>query len=189
MSSSEAGHPSRDHELKVLVTAASQHGATAGIAQAIGETLANHGLAVTVTPPGNVTAVDSYDAVVLGSAVYMGHWLDQAKDLVNRCRDGLATRPVWLFSSGPVGDPGKKFTQSMWQDPVDVAGIRTATHARDHRIFAGMLSQKGLTAGQRAALLVFRGMRGDFRDWPQIRQWADGIARELVHDTSQPART
>jgi hypothetical protein len=48
-----------------------------------------------------------YDAVVLGSAVYAGHWLKPARALADRCAAALRARPVWLFSSGPVGDPAK----------------------------------------------------------------------------------
>jgi menaquinone-dependent protoporphyrinogen oxidase len=166
--------------MKVLVTAASMHGATSEIAQAIAQALSEQGLAVTVRPPGEVTSVDEYDAVVIGSAVYVGHWLDAAKDLVNRCRDGLVTRPVWLFSSGPVGDPAGRLARAMDTDPADVVGIRVATGAQDHRMFAGRLDRKLLTRPQRASLLVFRGLEGDFRDWPAVRQWADDIARQLT---------
>lgn len=112
--------------------------------------------------------------------VYAGHWLDPAKDLVNRSRDALAARPVWLFSSGPVGDPSSKLSQAMGKDPVDVAGLRAATHARDHRMFAGQLDRKLLSRPQRAALLVCCGLEGDFRDWAEIRQWAGGIAQQLA---------
>src|SRR6266536_2861184 len=92
----------------------------------------------------------------------------------------MAGRPVWLFSSGPVGDPSGKLAKSMNQDPVDLPAMLEATHARDHRIFAGKLDRKHLSLPQRAALLVFRGLEGDFRDWAQIRQWADSIAAELT---------
>ncbi len=169
---------------KVLVSAASRYGATAGIAEAIGAALAAHGIASDVIPPGQAASIEDYDAVVLGSAVYTGHWLDPAKDLVERYRDALAARPVWLFSSGPVGDPARKLVQSMGQDPVDLPGIRAATQARDHQMFAGKLDRSRLSFGQRAALLAFRGMEGDFRDWAKIRAWADGIAAQLA----QPAR-
>ena len=91
--------------MRVLVTAATKHGATGEIAQAIGEVLAEHGLDTTVLAPEQVDTVNDYDAVVLGSAVYAGHWLKPARELVDRTGDVLAARPVWLFSSGPVGDP------------------------------------------------------------------------------------
>jgi menaquinone-dependent protoporphyrinogen oxidase len=116
------------HQLKVLVSAASAHGSTAEIASAIGEVLTKHGLRATVIPPAEVGSVADYDAVILGSAVYTGHWLAAAKDLVARSRDALAGRPVWLFSSGPVGDPSRKLVQSMGKDPADLAAIQAATH-------------------------------------------------------------
>jgi menaquinone-dependent protoporphyrinogen oxidase len=166
--------------MKVLVTAASMHGATAEIAQAIARTLSEQGLAVTVLPPGDVASVEEYDAVIIGSAVYVGHWLDAAKDLVNRCRDELVTRSVWLFSSGPVGDPAGKLARAMDTDPADVVSIRVATGALDHQMFAGKLDRKVLTRPQRVSLPVFRGLEGDFRDWAAVRQWADGIAQQLI---------
>jgi menaquinone-dependent protoporphyrinogen oxidase len=175
-----AANPDRAHELRVLVSAASMHGATAEIAQVIGQALSEHGVSVTVISPGEVRAIEDYDAVIIGSAVYAGHWLDPAAELVNRFRDALAARPVWLFSSGPVGNPSGKLAQAMGKDPVDLAAMRAATHARDHRMFAGKLDRKHLSRLQRAGLLVFRGLDGDFRDWAQFRQWADSIAEQLV---------
>jgi menaquinone-dependent protoporphyrinogen oxidase len=172
--------PDPAHQLGVLVSAASMHGATAEIAQAIGQALSGQGFAVTVLPPGEVRAIDGYDAVIIGSAVYMGHWLDPAKELVYRFGDALAGRPVWLFSSGPVGDPSGKLAKSMNQDPVDLPAMLEATHARGHQMFAGKLARKHLSLPQRAALVVFRGLEGDFRDWAQIRQWADGIVAQLT---------
>ena len=177
----EASTPAnRPQNPRVLVSAASLHGATAEIAQAIGQVLSQQGFATTVMAPGEVDAIDDYDAVIIGSAVYMGHWLDPAKELVNRFHDALTDRPVWLFSSGPVGKPSGKLAQSMDQDPVDLPGLLEATRARDHRRFAGKLDRKVLSLPQRASLLVFRGLNGDFRDWADIRQWAEGIAQQLA---------
>lgn len=164
---------------RMLVTAASMHGATAGIAGAIGEALAAHGLDISVIPPDHVHAVEEYDGVILGSAVYTGHWLKPVIDLVSRSREALARRPVWLFSSGPVGHPDSKLTQGMWKDPVSLPAIMKATNAWDHRMFAGRLDPKILSRWHRAELLVLRGLEGDFRDWAAIRQWADCIAREF----------
>jgi len=135
---------------------------------------------VTVIPPGDVGSLDGYDAVIIGSAVYMGHWLDPAKELVNRFREALAGRAVWLFSSGPVGKPSGKLARSMDQDPADLPALLEATRAREHRMFAGKLDPKCLSLPQRASLLVFRGLNGDFRDWDSIRQWAESIAGQLA---------
>jgi len=160
--------------MRILVTAATKHGATGQIAQAIADTLRDQGLNPTVLYPERVDAVDGYDAVVLGSAVYAGHWLKPARDLVGRCGPALAARPVWLFSSGPVGDPPKPE-----EDPVDVAEVLAATSAREHRVFAGKLVRKQLAFPERAIVSALRVPDGDFRDWPEITGWAAGIAAAL----------
>jgi menaquinone-dependent protoporphyrinogen oxidase len=160
--------------MTVLVSAASKHGATAEIAETIGRVLREQGLAVDVRPMENVTMVDGYDAVVLGSAVYVGHWLEVARKLVAAEGAILATRPVWLFSSGPVGDPPKPA-----EEPVDVAEIVRATGARDHQVFAGKIDKERLGFGERAMVLALRAPVGDFRDWTAIETWARGIAEAL----------
>jgi menaquinone-dependent protoporphyrinogen oxidase len=165
---------------RVLVSVASEHGSTTEIARAIGDKLARNHIAVDIIPPAAVDSIEEYDAVILGSAVYMGHWLAPATDFAVRFGDLLGTRPVWLFSSGPVGAPSRKLVQSMEQDPVEVTWIRETIRVRDHRIFAGKLDPQALSFVQRASLLVFRGMRGDFRDWAVITQWADSIAADLA---------
>jgi menaquinone-dependent protoporphyrinogen oxidase len=180
MTAADAEATDRAHHQRVLVSAASRHGATAEIAQAIGQALSEQGLTVTVIPPGDIRSLDGYDAVIIGSAVYMGHWLDPAKELVNRFHDALTGRPVWLFSSGRVGEPSGRLARSMDQDPADLPSMLEATRARDHRRFAGKLDRKVLSPPQRASLLVFRGLNGDFRDWAAIRQWAKGIAQQLA---------
>jgi menaquinone-dependent protoporphyrinogen oxidase len=160
--------------MKVLIAAATRHGATAEIAQVMGDTLRERGLDPTVLEPEQVDSVDGYDAVVVGSAVYAGHWLKPARELVARCGDALAARPVWLFSSGPVGDPPKPE-----EDPVDVAEVLATTRAREHRVFAGRLARRQLAFPERAIVSALRVPEGDFRDWAAITEWAGGIATVL----------
>jgi menaquinone-dependent protoporphyrinogen oxidase len=160
--------------MDVLVTAASKYGATGEIAGVIGEVLTERGLDATVVPCDQVDTVDGYDAVVLGSAVYAGHWLKAARALVDRSGDELAARPVWLFSSGPIGDPPKPE-----EDPVDVAEILAATNAREHRVFAGKLVRKRLGFADKAIAVALRVPDGDFRDWAEIKGWAAEIAATL----------
>lgn len=163
--------------MRVLVTAASKHGATLEIAQAIGDVLAQPGLDVVVLPVDDVGAgtVETYDAVVLGSAVHAGHWLAPAKELVERDAAALATRPVWLFSSGPIGEPPKPT-----DPPVDITAVMAATQARDHRIFGGRLTRADLGFAERAIAAALRAPQGDFRPWNEIRDWAASIAAALM---------
>jgi len=160
--------------MKVLVSAASKYGATSEIAQAVADVLAERGCEVTVLPPDKVGAVEEFDAVVLGSAVYMGQWMKPARELAERSAGTLASRPVWLFSSGPVGEPAKPA-----DNPVDVTQILQATKARDHQIFTGKLAKKHLSFPDRAMASAIRAQEGDFRNWAQIKDWATGIADAL----------
>ena len=161
--------------MKVLVCAASKYGATSEIAQAVADVMAGRGCEVTVLPPEKVGAVEEFDAVVLGSAVYMGQWMKPARELAERSASALAARQVWLFSSGPIGEPAKPA-----DDPVDVTKILQATKARDHQIFAGKLAKKHLSFPDRAVVSAIRAQEGDFRNWAQIKDWATGIANALL---------
>jgi len=169
-----------EHRPQVLVSAASGHGSTTEIARLIGQTLVSDHFAVDIIPPEAVDSIEDYDAVILGSAVYTGHWLAPARNFAIRFRDPMAALPVWLFSSGPVGDPSRKLVQSMEQDPADVIRIRQEIRVRGHRMFPGKLDPQDLSVAQRASLLAFRGMSGDFRDWAGITRWANEIAADLA---------
>jgi menaquinone-dependent protoporphyrinogen oxidase len=162
--------------MTVLVTAASRHEATQEIAEAIGRVLADRGLDVRVKPLEEVGGVEDYDAVVLGSAVYVGKWLEPARRFVERHRDELAARPTWLFSSGPIGDPPHPEEATA----VDVGEILAATGARDHALFAGRLDRSRLGFGERAVARAVRAAEGDFRAWPEIEAWAARIADSLA---------
>lgn len=160
--------------MRVLVTAASKHGATSEIAAMIGSVLSAHGLDVTVQPPEKVDAIGDYQAVILGSGVYAGRWLGPAKTFVERHRDALSHMPVWLFSSGPVGDPPKPDG-----DPADATALILATNARGHRVFAGRLDPSELNVAEKMVIKVVRAPSGDYRVVHEIQAWAEEIAQEL----------
>jgi menaquinone-dependent protoporphyrinogen oxidase len=171
--------------VNVLVTTASREGATREIAEAIGRTLSARGLHITVAAPNEIADVDAFDAFVIGSAIYTGHWLAPATEFVKHHAETLSRHPVWLFSSGPVGDPKRKLVQKMTADPVELPQLQELTGAREHRIFAGKLAGERLHGLQRLALLVFRGIEGDWRDWTEIERYAATIADGLAATTQQ----
>jgi len=174
--------------MKVLVSAASKYGATSQIAEEIGRVLRealddrslSSDVVVDVRPAEEVASVEDYDTVVLGSAVYAGHWLESARELAERHADALSERLTWLFSSGPIGDPPKPE-----EDPADVAEILAVTGAREHRLFAGKLIRHQLSFPEKAIVSALRVPEGDFRDWPEITGWAAGIATALQSHARQ----
>jgi menaquinone-dependent protoporphyrinogen oxidase len=160
--------------MTVLVTAASKHGATAEIADAISSGLRNLGYAAECIPPEQVQDLARYEAVVLGSAIYAGHWSASATTFVDTHAAQLRACPVWLFSSGPVGDPPKPA-----QDSADVERIMHATTAREHRVFVGKLDRAGLSFIEKVVVKAVHAADGDFRDWDAIYDWTVDIAHGL----------
>lgn len=170
--------------MKVLVVAASKHGSTNDIAQKLGEVLTGHGHEVLVTTPTDLATIDGFEAFVIGSAVYAGHWLKEAVDLVRANAEVLASRPVWLFSSGPVGDPPKPET-----DPVEVAELGSLTRARGHQLLAGLLDKSRLGFAEKAIVAALRIPYGDFRSWDVISRWAGEIAADLSESSLLTAQS
>jgi menaquinone-dependent protoporphyrinogen oxidase len=168
--------------MTILVAVATKYGATREIAEAIGRRLSDRGLEVVVRSIEDVDDVAPFEAVVLGSAVYAGRWLEQARRFVEKRAVELAERPTWLFSSGPIGDPPRPHEQ----EAVQIDTIAAATRARAHRVFAGRLDKGLLSFAERAIVFAFRAAEGDFRDWEAIAAWADEIADALeATDTPQ----
>jgi menaquinone-dependent protoporphyrinogen oxidase len=163
--------------MKVLVTVASKHGSTYEIAKEIGSELASRGIDASVVLVQDVRAVDEFDAIILGSAIHMGQWMKPAKEFVARETAILASRPVWLFSSGPVTDRSKP------DDPADRRQgdqIAESLAVREHRVFRGKLDKRGLSVAERALARIARAPSEDQRDWEAIRMWAAEIGAALV---------
>jgi menaquinone-dependent protoporphyrinogen oxidase len=167
--------------MRVLVTAASKHGATAEIAGAIADELRLRGHEAVHLPLGEAS-VEEFDAVVVGSAVYIGHWLKGATQFVRHNQAALRVRRVWLFSSGPVGNLPRPD-----EPAVDVAKVERMTAAAGHVVFGGRLNHDKLTFGEKAILSALRAPEGDFRDWAAIRSWAGFVADDL-HSVTTAAR-
>ena len=165
--------------MKTLVTTASKHGATAEIGDAIAGKLREHDLQVEVHEPGDVASLDGYDAVILGSAVYAGRWMDSARRFSERHHQALRLLPVWLFSSGPIGDPLEPA-----QDPADGHRLLGELQAHEHRVFAGRVNSSDLGWVERTITKMVKAPDGDFRDFDAIRSWAAEIAEQLAPATA-----
>jgi menaquinone-dependent protoporphyrinogen oxidase len=179
--------------MTILIVYASKHGATRRIAERIAATLTAGGQPADTRPVENAGDLAGYDAFVIGAATYYGRWLKPAAEFVRAHQALLAGRPVWLFSSGPLGT---ETTDAQGRDlreaalPKELRELHAATQARGHRVFFGALDPDDLTLAERTVrrLPAGRGLlpEGDFRDWDDIDAWAGEIAREL--SGPQPAK-
>jgi len=161
--------------VKVLVSAASRHGATVEVAATIGAVLGAAGHDVYILAPDEIRRIDGLDAAVIGSAVYVGRWIEPARDLVARHKVALSKIPVWLFSSGPVGDPPRPP-----EDPSDAPALADLIGARGHRCFPGLVDKRRLGIAERAMVAAVRVPEGDYRPWGDIEAWAREIATVLA---------
>lgn len=185
----------------VLIAYASRHGGTRGIAERIGSVLTREGLTVTVADVAQDPDPSLADACVLGSGVYIGSWLKEAVDYAWRHSGTLATRPLWLFSSGPLrssvvakaaaSDDPMALALGPAEGPGSggrrkIAELSATIHPRDHSVFFGAYNPDDPAKSMPERLMRLMPAAknilppGDFRDWPAIEAWAATIARELA---------
>jgi menaquinone-dependent protoporphyrinogen oxidase len=169
--------------MRVLVVSESKHGATGEIGEAIARTLNANGVDATARDADAETSLSGYDAFVVGSGVYAGHWLKGAREFVAQHAAVLSAHPTWLFSSGPIGEPPKPDEAHA----IDVTDVVKRTGAREHRAFAGKLDKAALGFGERAVMIAVRAPEGDYRDWNEIEDWARTIAKALTPGTTLTA--
>jgi menaquinone-dependent protoporphyrinogen oxidase len=174
--------------MNVLVAYASRHGSTQGIAERLAEKITAGGHTAAALPASEVRGTAGYDAFVVGSAAYMFHWLKDATKFVNKNRDTLATHPVWLFSSGPVGtDLVDKEGRDVMETsrPKEFDEFENLIHPKGEQIFFGAWDPDAPAVGMAERFMRLMPASkssipaGDFRDWDAIDAWAGEIAAEL----------
>ena len=159
---------------RVLVVFGSRRGGTAEIATAVADTLRSQGLTVDCVRAAEVRDVASYDAFVIGGALYAARWIREVRRFVVRNATALRARPVWMFSSGPLDDSARR--QAL--RPVrGVAALMAHIGARGHATFGGRLAADA--TGFPAAAMA-RTHAGDWRSWDEIKDWARDIANALA---------
>ncbi len=165
----------------ILVTYASKYGSTKEIAEAIGHKLQDFpSLSVDVMPVKDVHTLDNYDAVIFGSAVYMGKWMDSANSFIETHKKALAQHPVWLFSSGPTGQGEAKSLTKNWEFPDELAATIAYINPREIMVFHGKLNPSQLNLFEKLIIKMVKAETGDYRDWHQIIDWAERIANEVL---------
>jgi menaquinone-dependent protoporphyrinogen oxidase len=136
-------------------------------------------LAVDLKPAGQAGDPAPYQAVVLGSAVYMGRWRKEAVKFLQANEKALAQRSVWLFNSGPLGKGDAAELAAGWGFPKGLQPIADRIRPRDNAIFHGAVDLRKLNPLERFGFKNAPSSVGDFRDWDAITAWAAGIAVAL----------
>ena len=168
---------------RILVTYASRNGATAGVAEAIGKTLAEGGAQVDVLPMQEVVDLSPYRAVVAGSAIQAAQWLPEAMQFMQAHRAELTRKPfaaflVCMTLAMKKGDYRQQVAE--WLNPV-----RSLVRPVSVGLFAGTLDTRLIKSfGDRMKfrLSVMMGVwsEGDHRDWKAIHAWAESLRPLLL---------
>src|SRR5262249_30991585 len=130
--------------------------------------------------------------------IYMGSWLKEGTAFLESNAPVLASRPVWLFSSGPLpgstetDDDKDPLTRALGPEEGPGSGGRKKIEAlaaqiqpRDHRVFLGAYDpdDSPKSMAERFVRLMPMAKKvlptGDYREWHEIEAWARDIAAAL----------
>lgn len=163
---------------KVLVCYASRYGSTMEIAEAIAEELEKKGIFTEVSRVEDIQIIEGFDAVVLGSPLYMGKMMAEAREFVHKFRGPLNSVPLFVFIAGYTFRERLAEYLKSGEDAVDA--IRLYVNPEDTGYFAGRVDPDRVSSPDRAILIMGGVHPGDFRDWDRINKWADQIGERIL---------
>ena len=170
----------------VLIAYCTRSGSTREVAEAIAQTMIDAGLQADVKPMADVVSVPEGAAVLLGTALYIGHFPREFHTFVTRFRNELATTRPWIFVLGPTEKERKQFAAAEEQARKEL-GKYPWLRPADMRVLGGKFDPAHLNLPFPMSLLMklpANPMRrlpaSDVRDWGWIRRWSQAIAETLM---------
>jgi menaquinone-dependent protoporphyrinogen oxidase len=172
--------------VEVLIAYCTRNGSTAEVAQAMGETMKGAGLIVEVKPMVEVRSIPEGAAVVLGTALYIGHFPKEFHQFVSRFQTELSKVRPWIFVLGPTEKVRKQFAAAEEQARKEL-GKYAWLRPSDMRVLGGKFDPAHLNLPFPMSLVMklpANPMRklpaSDIRDWAWIHGWAQAIADHLT---------
>lgn len=163
---------------RVLVAFANRAGSTAGIADEIATVIRRAGLDVECRVAGDVADVTPYDAVILGSGVFVPRRRSDGGGFLARHEADLVTRPLWLFCVGPIGGGRCSLEASgSADDGCAVSTVAREVGARGSAMFGPLGMPEGSDPVDRLGTI----------DHQRVRAWAAEIAADLIVDERRTA--
>ena len=166
---------------RILVAYATAAGSTAGVAEAVGQTLGGDDGAVDVLEAKGVKDLSPYRAVVVGSGIRAGRPLRDAVAFVERHQAALSRVPVAVFV---VCMTMKDDTE---ENRCEVEAYVERLRAKAPQVepvgvglFAGKMEFEALPFLLRPIIKAMNSEEGDFRDWDAIRDWAASVRPALL---------
>jgi len=160
--------------VRVLVAYGTKMGGTAGLAEMIAESLRRRGIEVEVRAAGPTVDPTPFDAVIVGGALYALRWHKHARRFVKRNASALLSKPVWLFSSGPLDDSAQ---ESEIPPTKQVEGLMRLVDALGHVTFGGRLPADATGFPAKA---MAKENAGDWRDPEHVDAWVSHVSEHLT---------
>lgn len=175
---------------KVLVAFASQFGSTGEVAEAIGDVLSQQDCAVDVKWIRDVNQVDTYDAVIVGSAIQYDKWMPEAVDFVKTHQKALSSVPVaYFFTCLTLAKKNAKTEQQALVYADKLRAISSQVVPVSVHGFAGVVDFSKisfLTRMMLKAITTVNGVQeGDYRDWAAIHAWAHSVYFKLANEEAK----
>ena len=171
---------------EVLIAYCTRSGSTAEVAEAIGKTVNGAGLAVQVKPISQIEAIAEGTEVVLGTALYIGHFPKEFHRFLDRFEAELARVRPWVFVLGPTEKERKQFAVAEEQARRELSK-HSSLRPVDMRVLGGKFDPAQLKLAFPMSLVMklpanpMRKMPvSDIRDWDWIHRWAEAIAEEIA---------
>ncbi len=185
----DPGSKNKD-SFKLLIAFASQFGSTGEVAEAIGDVLCQQGWAVDVKWIRDADQVDTYDAVIVGSAIQYDKWMPDAVDFVKTHQKALSKVPVaYFFTCLTLAKKNAKTEQQALAYADKLRAISSQVVPVSVQGFAGVVDfskMSFLTRMMLKAITTVNGVReGDYRDWDAIRSWAHSVYFKLANEESK----
>jgi len=163
----------------VLVAYATRYGSTQEVAEAVAATLRERRLEVDLRPAREVRSLESYGAVVLGTALYMFRLHKDARRFLTRHPEALSKRPVAIFAMGPFNNDEKEWQGVRAQLDKELSMFPWLTPVAQE-VFGGKFDPAKLRFPYNLVPYLKRLPASDIRDWKAINTWASSIAEKLA---------
>src|SRR6185503_2258163 len=171
---------------QVLIAYCTRSGSTAEVAQAVGQTIREAGVAVQVKAIGEIDAILPGTAIVLGTALYMGRVPKEFHEFITRFEEDLAKVKPWIFVRGPTERERKRFAAAEEQVRKEI-GKHRSLHPADMRVLGGKFDPAHVNLPFPMSLIMKLPVNplkklplSDIRDWNWIQRWAQAIAEEIT---------
>ena len=184
--------------MKILIVYGTRYGTAAEIAEEIGKTIKNRGIQVEVIDAKKVAKdhdLSPFDMIIVGSGIKMGKWTKEALKFLKDNKKTLSTRKVALFVT--CGDANFEETRNRaWEnylrkvaeenlenEPVSMGLFGSvydpnAKHGLVYKL--AMLLYKSAMKSQLDKMGIDTSEKVDFRDWDEIREWANRLV-DMLH--------